>query len=209
MVLYGVPLPPLPTLEDDMEVDQEQPNYSAGYTADVPMDGRDAYSKGLSPYEEQKMSNEFMKKAVVESNDQYGISKHAVPPAKGDHSFDKSMISQNSGLDRTTFKPQSDNAPADLDFDDFGAKPSSEDLEFIDKIQDKHFHFLDSLKQRNQKLQNILSLYNPYKSVNMTLNALGQMNDIGVSNDVCAALFTEGKFIETLSIKQALSALPY
>ena len=87
-------------------------------------------------------------------------------------------------LDRTTFKPNSDNTPAGIDFDEFTSKPSSRDLEDIEKVLDKHFHFADSLKQRHQKIKNILSLYSPYKNVNMTLSALEQMNDMGVTNDI-------------------------
>mmetsp|Transcript_38910 Transcript_38910/g.38499 ORF Transcript_38910/g.38499 Transcript_38910/m.38499 type:complete len:182 (-) Transcript_38910:162-707(-) len=181
MVFWGVNLPRIPDEEVDMEVDQVPSKH--GYSPDKNMEGRSPAS--MTPFEELKMSDDFMRKAVVEQNEgeRSSKSRHVVPQPKGD-SFDKSSISQASGLDRTTFKPNTDSSPADLDFDEFISKPSSEDIEFIEKIQDKHFHFVDTLKQRNQKLQNILSLYNPYKSVNMTLNALGQMNDIGVSNDV-------------------------
>ena len=166
-----------------MDVDQVPGSYKQGFPSDVHMDDGGSTPAGMTPFEEAKMNDDFMKKAVVGDQPRAPKGQHAVPPAKGD-SFDKSSISYASGLDRTTFKPNTDSSPADLDFDDFISKPSSEDIEFIEKIQDKHFHFVDTLKQRNQKINNILSLYNPYSSVNMTLNALGQMNDIGVSNDV-------------------------
>lgn len=170
MVFWGVKLPEIEQdgeEEVDMDVDQ-------AYTGPSHSDARQQYEEN--------------KAAVQAQYDDFRSSQqtsHAVPPAKGD-SFDRSRITQadNSALDKTTFRHNPDAAPADLDYDDFIAKPSSEDMEIIDKLQDKHLHFMDNLKQRHQKINNILSLYSPYKNVNMTLNALEQMNDIGVTNDV-------------------------
>ena len=71
-----------------------------------------------------------------------------------------------------------------IDIVNFGSKPNSEDLQVIDNLLTKHFNFVDTLKQRNQKIRNIMSLYSPYKSINMTLSALDQMNDQAVTNDV-------------------------
>lgn len=207
MILWGVNLPQISEEEQDMDVDKVPTQYPASSgMGDDPKP-----SQGLSSFEEQKISEDFMRKAIVQrknENSRISQSTHAVPQPKGD-SFDKSSFTHLDNLDRTTFKPNNDSVPADLDFDEFISKPSTEDQEFIDKIQDKHFHFIDTLKQRNQKLKNILSLYNPYKNLNMTLNALGQMNDIGVSNDVWAALFTGGKFVESLTMKQCLNAVPH
>mmetsp|Transcript_25109 Transcript_25109/g.27868 ORF Transcript_25109/g.27868 Transcript_25109/m.27868 type:complete len:139 (+) Transcript_25109:1129-1545(+) len=135
-------------------------------------------------------------------------SSHAVPQVKGD-SLNMTSYSHIDALDKTTFKANPDSAPADLDFDEFIAKPSSPDMEYIEKIQEKHFHFLDTLRQRNQKIKNIISLYNPYKNVNLTLNALGQMNDIGVTNDICASLFADGSYSEHLTMKQCFHAIPH
>jgi WD40 repeat protein len=170
MVFWGVKLPEIDEDQEvDMDVDQA---YDAPITS--------ASSAAQQQYEENKA-------AVQAKYDDFRSSQqtsHAVPPAKGD-SFDRSRISQpDSALDKTTFRHNPDSAPADLDYDDFIAKPSSVDMEVIDKLQDKHLHFMDNLKQRHQKINNILSLYSPYKNINMTLNALEQMNDIGVTNDV-------------------------
>ena len=36
----------------------------------------------------------------------------------------------------------------------------------------------------------------------MTLSALDQMNDLGVTQDVCFALFVEGDFAKRMNMKQ-------
>lgn len=209
MVFWGVKFPEIQDSDEaDMDVDVGQSSQGTPYDQIMSSSDQPNFQKD---YEEAKMSMEYSKKAAVEARqDDFRSSlqsSHAVPPAKGD-SFDKTSYSHMEALDKTTFKPSSDSAPVDLDYDEFMGKPSTEDLDFMSKIEEKHFAFQDTLKQRNQKLKNILSLYSPYKNLNMTLNALETMNDIGVTNDVCSALFAEGDFVNNLTMKQCLSALP-
>lgn len=90
----------------------------------------------------------------------------------------------DEALDRTTFKPNPSNKPAEIDFNDFIGGENAQDGKDIEKILEKHFQFSDTLKQRQQKIKNILSLYSPYKNVSMTFSALEQMNDIGVTTDI-------------------------
>ena len=209
MVLFGVNLPQISD-EVDMDVDSiptsdHQPPY------DVHMEDRSDPMSYKPSFEENKMSEDFMNKAVVHpKKDDYRVSSssHAVPQAMGDN-LDKTSFSNLSSLDKTTFRPNPESGPADLDYNEFASKPSSPDFEYIEKIQDKHFHFLDTLRQRNQKVKNIISLYNPYANVTLTMNALGQMNDMGVNNDIWSSLFVKGKFVENLSVKQCLQAIPY
>ena len=185
MVFWGVNLPPISEEEQDMDVDCV-PTSDHTMNQDYPIQEVSQSLPQRPSYEEEKMSEDFMKRAVVQpKKDEFRISNssHAVPPAMGDN-LEKSSFSNLESLDKTTFKPNTDSTPADLDFNEFVNKPTSPDLEYIDKIQDKHFTFLDTLKMRNQKLNNIISLYNPYKNINLTLNALSQMNDTGVTNDV-------------------------
>ena len=68
---------------------------------------------------------------------------------------------------------------------------------------------MDSLKQRQQKLRNIISLYNPHKNISMTMSALEQMNDLGVTQDVWSALFIEGDYVKRMNMKQWLQVYPY
>lgn len=188
MVYWGVNLPKLPTGENeiDMEVDQKvSPDKQMSNFSD-PVDNRMYKPSQGKDYEEYKVANDFESKAVIQPRQEpfrnSQSESHAVPPAKGDD-FDRSTYSQAESLDKTTFKLNSD-TPVGIDIDNFGSKPNSEDLQVIDNVLTKHFNFVDNLKQRNQKLRNILSLYSPYKSINMTLSALEQMNDQAVTNDV-------------------------
>lgn len=96
---------------------------------------------------------------------------------------------------------------SDFDFDNFNAEPtqSRKELDAIDQCLTKHFHFLDNINVRKQRLKNILDLYNPTKNLNSTLNAIDQMNNIGVTHDVLKALFTdECHYIPHLSMKNSL-----
>jgi hypothetical protein len=209
MIFWGVKFPDIQDSEEvDMDVDAAQSSDGMPYDQVMLSTDKPRYKDA---FEEPKESNDYAKKAAVQSRQEEIRaslqSSHAVPPAKGD-SFDKSGYSHIEALDKTTFKSNNDSVPADLDYDEFMGKPSSSDTDYINKIEEKHFAFQDTLKQRNQKLKNILSLYSPYKNLNMTLNALETMNDIGVTNDVCSALFADGDFVNNLTMKQCLSALP-
>lgn len=143
----------------------------------------------INDYEEVKISKESRAMSYGQYRDNDSINakynSRAVPPAKGDE-VNRTEYEVNESLQMTTFQPNPESTPAGLDFDEFGGGGSSKTQENqdIDKLYDKHFQFLDSLKARQQKLRNILSLYSPYKNVNMTLNALEQMNDVGITNDV-------------------------
>lgn len=213
MIFWGVKLPDI-TEEDeevDMDVDQAHENYAQNKFKD-PVGSRMNQNIPTKEFEEVKVSHSYSKKSAAKPiQEEYRYStaeSHAVPPAKGD-SFDRSSISHVDPLDKTTFKVNPDNTPADLDFDDFISKTNLQDSKYIDKILEKHHHFIDNLKQRNQKINNILSLYSPYKNLNMTLSALDQMNDIGVTNDVISALFVEGKFVDNLTMKHCLNSIGY
>ena len=119
------------------------------------------------------------------------------------------FLNETEILNQTTFKLAPENIPANIDFDEFSSKSNAKELKDIDEVLEKHFHFLDSLKQRQQKLKNIIVLYSPYKNISMTISALEQMNDIGVTNDLWSALFSEGTFMNQMSMKQWLSIFPY
>lgn len=188
MVFWGVKLPPIDITDDeiDMEVDNvDMPPKSRPFTD--PVSTRMSQPGSNTDYEETKVSKDFADRAVLQPrHEEFRASQHeshAVPPAKGDD-LDRTAFSALSNLDKTTFKANPDSMPAGIDFDEFTSKTNSQDLLQIEKVLDKHFHFTDSLKQRQQKIRNILSLYSPYKNVNMTLSALEQMNDLGVTNDV-------------------------
>lgn len=85
----------------------------------------------------------------------------------------------------------------------------SEELEIIDQCLDKHYHILDTLNSRHQRIKNILDIYNPHKNLTQTLSALEQMNNIGVTHDIIRALFTEdAPFVKYLSMKQCQQLLP-
>lgn len=196
--------------DDDMEVDSvpsfpNQPKVTG--SSPKQYRARDVEMQ-MNEIEEVKGPSRFVDQAAIRTHVQDPAYAHAVPSARDDHP-DTSNYDVNESLQMTTFKPSPESVPAGIDFDEFSGASNTLEYQEIEKMSDKHFQFLDSLRQRQQKIRNILSLYSPYKNINMTLNALEQMNDIGVTNDVYSAMFVEGTFAEKLSMKQCLSTLPH
>ena len=106
------------------------------------------------------------------------------------------------------FNPE-DKTLADIDFDKFNDMPRTDDLKIIDECLDKHFHILDTLKSRQQRLKNIQELYPPRADLQQTMSALIQMNNIGVTHDVVKALFTdEAPYVSKLNMKHCQILLP-
>jgi hypothetical protein len=217
MTYSGVKLPEIQeNYEADMEINSNPISQNEEYSRprSEQYENRGPPTSNPENYrEEYKGRSEYPDHAVIraqveEQQTHNAYNARAVPPAKGDD-IDRSQYEVNESLQMTTFKPNHDDTPAEIDFDDFGGESRTQEHTDIDKLCEKHFQFLDSLKQRQQKIKNILSLYNPYKNINTTLNALKQMNDVGVTNDVCSALFVEGDFVNNLSMKQCLGSLPY
>ena len=96
-----------------------------------------------------------------------------------------------------------------MNFTQFGDNMGSEDLGIIDQCLEKHFHIMDTLKSRHQRIKNILDLYNPHKNLSQTISALEHMNNIGVTHDTIKALFVDdAPFVHRLTMKQCNQAMP-
>ena len=102
-----------------------------------------------------------------------------------------------------------DQNPAGMNFTQFGDNMGSADLGIIDQCLEKHFHIMDTLKSRHQRIKNILDLYNPHKNLSQTISALEHMNNIGVTHDTIKALFVDdAPFVHRLTMKQCNQAMP-
>ena len=218
MAYWGVKLPEISMNDEevDMEVDGAgTEKYEQAYSMkNAASQGTvtPGFSSKATDYEEAKLNTKPQMKVLsqpkYEDYQSYQVESRAVPPVKGDE-YDRTILDESDWLSKTTFQLAPENTPAGIDFDEFSSKSNTQELKDIDKVLEKHFHFMDSLKQRQQKLRNIISLYNPHKNISMTLSALDQMNDLGVTQDVCFALFVEGDFAKRMNMKQWLQVFPY